>query len=146
MIFKNYLDPLFIHQCHEDNMLERYHSSLEWEKKKLLYIFVYSYKKWVSMTTYLSSELLHELQPLCGTIASGTRFETMSSNTKSRREEAEAHKHTCSKVKRTPEVLEQDNCLFVLRFYGPVNPMGSCRARSVYLTTRLLDRLSPLSG
>ena len=26
-------------------------------------------------------------------------------------------------------------CLFVLRFYGPINPMGSCRARSVYLTT-----------
>ena len=23
--------------------------------------------------------------------------------------------------------------LFVLRFYGAVNPMGSCRARSVYL-------------
>ena len=38
------------------------------------------------------------------------------------------------------------NCLYVLRFYDPVNPMGSCRARSVYLTTRLLDRLSPLSG
>ena len=37
-------------------------------------------------------------------------------------------------------------CLFVLRFYGPVNPMGSCRARSVYLTTRLLGRLSPPSG
>ena len=37
-------------------------------------------------------------------------------------------------------------CLFVLRFYGPVNPMGSCRARSVYLTRRLLGRLSPLSG
>ena len=36
-------------------------------------------------------------------------------------------------------------CLFVLRFYGPVNPMGSCRARPVYLTTRLLDRLSPLT-
>ena len=35
--------------------------------------------------------------------------------------------------------------LFVLRFYGPVNQMGSCRARSVYLTTRLLGRLSPLS-
>ena len=34
---------------------------------------------------------------------------------------------------------------FVLRFYGPVNPMGSCRARSVYLTTHLLGRLSPLS-
>ena len=37
-------------------------------------------------------------------------------------------------------------CLFVLRFYGPVNPMGSCRARSVYLTTLLLGRHSPLSG
>ena len=37
-------------------------------------------------------------------------------------------------------------CLFVLRFYGPVNPMGSCRARSVYLTKHLLGRLSPLSG
>ena len=23
----------------------------------------------------------------------------------------------------------------VLRFYGPINPMGSCRAWSVYLTT-----------
>ena len=37
-------------------------------------------------------------------------------------------------------------CLFVMRFYGPVNPMGSCRAWSVYLTTCLLGRLSPLSG
>ena len=37
-------------------------------------------------------------------------------------------------------------CLFVLRFYDPVNSMGSCRARSVDLTTRLLGRLSPLSG
>ena len=37
-------------------------------------------------------------------------------------------------------------CLFLLRFYGPVNPMWSCRARSVYLTTHLLGRLSPLSG
>ena len=36
--------------------------------------------------------------------------------------------------------------VFVLRFYGPVNPMGSCRAQSVYLTTRLLGRLSPPSG
>ena len=36
--------------------------------------------------------------------------------------------------------------LVCLRFYGPVNPMGSCRARSVYLTKRLLDRLSPLSS
>ena len=36
--------------------------------------------------------------------------------------------------------------LFVLRLYSPVNPMGSCRAQSVYLTTHLLGRLSPLSG
>ena len=36
--------------------------------------------------------------------------------------------------------------LFVLRFYGPVIPMGSCRARSAYLTTPLLGRFSPLSG
>ena len=37
-------------------------------------------------------------------------------------------------------------CLFMLRFYGPVNPMGSYRARSAYLTTHLLGRLSPPSG
>ena len=34
--------------------------------------------------------------------------------------------------------------MFVLRFHGPVNPVGSCRARSLYLTTLLLGRLSPL--
>ena len=33
-------------------------------------------------------------------------------------------------------------CVEVLR---PNQPNGSCRARSVYLTTRLLGRLSPLS-
>ena len=37
-------------------------------------------------------------------------------------------------------------CLFVLRFYSPVNPMGSCRAWLVYLTTRLLGKLSPPSS
>ena len=36
--------------------------------------------------------------------------------------------------------------LFVLRFYDLVNPTGSCRAWSVFPTTRLLGRLSPLSG
>ena len=35
---------------------------------------------------------------------------------------------------------------FVLRFYGSVNPMGSCHAWSAYLTTLLLGRLSPLSS
>ena len=42
--------------------------------------------------------------------------------------------------------LFRSSFVFVLRFYGPVNPMGSYRAWSVYLTTRLLGRLSPLSG
>ena len=41
-------------------------------------------------------------------------------------------------------ILTEVGTLFVLRFYGPVNPMGSCRVRSVYLTTLLLGRLSPL--
>ena len=36
--------------------------------------------------------------------------------------------------------------LFALRFYSLVNPLGSCRARSVYLTTLVLGRLSPLSS
>ena len=36
--------------------------------------------------------------------------------------------------------------VFVLKFYDPVNPMGSCRAGSVNLTTCLLGRLSPVSG
>ena len=38
------------------------------------------------------------------------------------------------------------NSLCVLRFYGPVNSMGSYRVGSVYLTTLLLGRLSPLRG
>ena len=50
------------------------------------------------------------------------------------------------KKKKVASILRTPICLFVLRFYGPVNPMGSCRSRSVYLTTRLLGRLSPLSG
>ena len=33
-------------------------------------------------------------------------------------------------------------CLFVLRFYSPINTMGSCRAWSVYLSTRLLGSIS----
>ena len=36
--------------------------------------------------------------------------------------------------------------LFVLRFYSPVNLMGSCIEQLVYLTTRLLGKLSPLNG
>ena len=34
----------------------------------------------------------------------------------------------------------EDLSVCVLRFYDPVNPMGSCRERSVYLTTLLLGR------
>ena len=37
--------------------------------------------------------------------------------------------------------------LFVcVEVFSPVNPMGSCQARSVYLTTRLLGRFGPLGG
>ena len=43
-----------------------------------------------------------------------------------------------------PGFTDNPLCLFVLRFHGPVNPMGSCRVPSVYLTTLLLGRLSPL--
>ena len=41
---------------------------------------------------------------------------------------------------------EEAKNMYVLRFYGPVNPVESCWARSVYLTTHLLGRLSPLSS
>ena len=51
-----------------------------------------------------------------------------------------------ARAKASPTELSSSDLLFVLRFYGPVNPMGSCRARSVYLSTHLLGRLSPLSG
>ena len=52
-----------------------------------------------------------------------------------------------SKVSELKEEMHMHEvCLFVLRFYGPVNPMGSCQARSVYLTTHLLGKLSPLCG
>ena len=43
--------------------------------------------------------------------------------------------------------INEQICLFVcVEVLRPVNPMGSCRMWSVYLTTRLLGRLSPLSG
>ena len=55
--------------------------------------------------------------------------------------------HQCCQCFDFLKATEQPiRALFVLRFYGPVNPMGSCRVQSVYLTTRLLGRLSPLSG
>ena len=44
------------------------------------------------MTTYLSSDLLTQLQPLCGSITSMTQFESKRSNSKSRKEEAEAER------------------------------------------------------
>ena len=51
-----------------------------------------------------------------------------------------------SKFKDGTDPLRNTGMFFCVVVYGPVNPMGSCRARSVYLTTRLLGRLSPLSG
>ena len=56
------------------------------------------------------------------------------------------HKFECKLKHLLDSSKECDISLFVLRFHGQVNPMGSCRARSVYLTTRLLGRLSPLSS
>ena len=41
-------------------------------------------------------------------------------------------------------LLPGKNKKFVLRFYGPVNPIESCRVWSVYLTILLLNRLIPL--
>ena len=37
------------------------------------------------------------------------------------------------------------NCATVCLYHGPVNPVGPCRARSVYLTTVLLGRLGSLT-
>ena len=48
---------------------------------------------------------------------------------------------------RTVRITFVTVCLFVcVEVLRPSQPNGSCRARSVYLTTRLLGRLSPLSG
>ena len=58
---------------------------------------------------------------------------------------AQSYPSICHQMKHS--IVSDDSVVVVvLRFYGPVNPMGSCRARSVYLTTRLLGRLSPPSG
>ena len=62
--------------------------------------------------------------------------------------QVELNLFVCVEILRSSQSIrvKSTQSLFVLRFYGPVNQMGSCRARSVYLTTRLLGRLSPLSG
>ena len=51
---------------------------------------------------------------------------------------------TKSHLRIITKFSSQTSFLFVLRFYGPVKPMGSCCVRSVYLATCLLGRLSPL--
>ncbi|KAH3868735.1 protein AAR2 homolog isoform X2 [Dreissena polymorpha] len=48
-----------------------------------------NYKKWISLTTHMSEDLLSRLQPECGTITSVSQFESPSSNSESRRLEAE---------------------------------------------------------
>ena len=45
------------------------------------------------------------------------------------------HKKNNKKTKKKQNKNKKHACSFVLRFYGPVNPVGSFRARSVYLTT-----------
>ena len=52
----------------------------------------------------------------------------------------------CPNAELQESVSETQGCLFVSRFYGPVNPMGSCQVQPVCLTKLLLDRLSSLSG
>ena len=42
-------------------------------------------------------------------------------------------------------LYHQNECLFVLRFYGPVNPSGSCQAQFTQ-PHLLLGRFSPLGG
>ena len=46
----------------------------------------------------------------------------------------------------TPKAPDKGLFEVYVRFYSPVNPIGSCEAWSVYLTTHLLGRLSPLNG
>ena len=43
-------------------------------------------------------------------------------------------------------LLMRSLVVLLRRFYGPLNILGSCRARSVSLATLFLGRLSPLSG
>ena len=44
------------------------------------------------------------------------------------------HKQSIYEISRSHKRdVRTNKCLFVLRFYGPVNPMGSCLAGSVYL-------------
>ena len=56
------------------------------------------------------------------------------------------HCYSERKIDLVSKAYEKLVLVFVLRFHGPVKPMGTCRMRSVYLTTLLLGRLSPLSG
>ena len=52
--------------------------------------------------------------------------------------------HRIMSLSRSTQLPE---ALFVcVEVYGPVYPMGSYRALSIYLTPLLLHRLSPLSG
>ena len=43
--------------------------------------------------------------------------------------------NSLSSTELAQRVVKIKVSLFVLRFYGPFNPTGSCRTRSVYLTT-----------
>ena len=47
------------------------------------------------------------------------------------------HRHTPERERETIYLANDHTGQFVLKFYGPVNPVESCRALSVYLTTSL---------
>ena len=52
---------------------------------------------------------------------------------------------TIAQSDKNPYLAHFDS-LFVLRFYGPVNPMGSCRARRKYFMINLHERMLPTSA
>ena len=53
---------------------------------RALFVF-FSYKKWVSLTSHMTVELVVRLQPECGTVTSVTQFLSPVSDTKMRKEE-----------------------------------------------------------
>ena len=83
----------------------------------VLFIFYYSYKKWISLASQVTPKLLGELQPLCGSICSVTQLQSPGSNTQQRRaaraqrEAARAQneaEQTQSKTQKDPTTNENE--------------------------------------
>ena len=122
----------------------------EWSQgeRELMFSMITCYFPWRCNASLLECKLYlnwkKKLWNICAQFSgiASLRWKEHSHKTNGRNTESES----CRTRKQLTFLILSIICLFVLRFYGPVNPMGSCRARSVYLTTRLLGRLSPLSG